>query len=151
MKSYAKVDKYATKKKSTSTTDSNNSVSASIQSKLVLLTLTFPRLRIIWSSSPYATADIYRDLKSSSPEPDPSKAIEVGAEEDPDAGAGINAVAEELLQSLPGITASNVKHVMSKTGSVLELCQMSLTHMQEIIGAEPGKACWNFIHMGERR
>lgn len=145
------MDKYATKKKSTSAADSHNSASASIQSKLVLLTLTFPRLRIIWSSSPYATADIFRDLKANSPEPDPAKAIVVGAEEDPDAGAGINAVAEELLQSLPGISASNVKHVMSKAGSVLELCELSMTQMQEILGAEPGKACWNFIHMGERR
>ena len=151
MKSYAKVDKYAPKKKTTSTTDGSNIASASIQSKLVLLTLTFPRLRIIWSSSPYATADIFRDLKANSPEPDPTKAIVVGAEEDPDAGAGVNAVAEELLQSLPGITAKNVKHVMSKVGSVLELCELNLAQMQEILGAEPGKACWTFIHTGERK
>ena len=73
-----------------------------------------------------------------------------GAEEDPDAGAGVNAVAEELLQSLPGINAKNVKHVMSKVGSVLELCALDLAHMQEILGSEPGKACWTFVHTGGR-
>ncbi|TFY68418.1 hypothetical protein EVJ58_g1023 [Rhodofomes roseus] len=150
VKSYAKVDKFA-KKKPTGAPNSTNSASASIQAKLVLLTLTFPRLRIIWSSSPYATADIFRDLKANSPEPDPTKAIVVGAEEDPDAGAGVNAVAEELVQSLPGITAKNVKHVMSKVESVLELCELSLVQMQELLGAEPGKACWDFIHSGERQ
>lgn len=32
------------------------------QAKLVILTTSFPRLRVIWSSSPYATADIFADL-----------------------------------------------------------------------------------------
>jgi len=34
-----------------------------ISSKLVLLTITFPRLRIIWSSNPIATVEIFQDLK----------------------------------------------------------------------------------------
>lgn len=34
-----------------------------ISSKLVLLTLAFPKLRIIWSSSPHETAKIFLDLK----------------------------------------------------------------------------------------
>ena len=81
-------------------------------------------MRIIWSSSPYATAEIFNDLKSNVPQPDPAKAVLVGAEEDPEAGAGVNAAAEELLRSLPGITAKNVKHVMGRVGSMRELCEM---------------------------
>lgn len=34
-----------------------------ISSKLVLLTIAFPKLRIIWSSSPHETAKVFRDLK----------------------------------------------------------------------------------------
>src|SRR6266536_308490 len=34
-----------------------------LQSKLVLLTIAFPRLKIIWSSSPYQTAEIFEELK----------------------------------------------------------------------------------------
>ena len=34
-----------------------------VGSKLTLLALTFPKLRIIWSSSPAATAEIFADLK----------------------------------------------------------------------------------------
>ncbi|KZT00071.1 uncharacterized protein LAESUDRAFT_764940 [Laetiporus sulphureus 93-53] len=152
VKSYAKqTGKYPTKKKPGGPSENDTSLAASIQSKLVLLTLTFPRVRIIWSSSPYATAEIFRDLKANSPEPDPAKAVTVGAEEDPDAGAGVNAVAEELLRTLPGITAKNVKHVMSKVESVRALCELSLPQVQEILGVEPGKACWEFIHRGERR
>ncbi|KAJ7591596.1 hypothetical protein C8J56DRAFT_935948 [Mycena floridula] len=130
---------------------SENGPSApSIQSKLVLLTLTFPRVRIIWSSSPYATAEIFNDLKADRAEPDPTKAITIGAEEDPDAGAGVNAAAEELLRSLPGITAKNVKYVMSKVTNMRELCEMDLNQVQELLGAVPGKACYEFMHKGER-
>jgi len=123
----------------------------SIQSKIVLLTLTFPRVRIIWSSSPYATSEIFNDLKMNNHQPDESKAVLVGAEEDPEAGASVNAAAEELLRCLPGITAKNVKHVMSKVRTVRELCELSLVEVQDILGVEPGKVCWEFMHRGDRK
>lgn len=153
IKSYAKPSaKYPAKKKpGAMPAESAPSASASIQAKLVLLTLTFPRVRIIWSSSPYATAEVFRDLKAHAAEPDPARAVAVGAEEDPAQGAGVNAAAEELLRALPGVSAKNVKHVAGKVGSVRELCALSLAQVQEILGVEPGKACWEFIHEGERR
>lgn len=83
-------------------------------------------------------------------EPDPTKAIAIGAEEDPEAGAGVNAAAEELLRSLPGITAKNVKYVMSRVRNVRELCEMDLKQVQGLLGVEPGNACWQFMHKGER-
>ncbi|MCD7470739.1 hypothetical protein HAX54_010840 [Datura stramonium] len=50
----------------------------SIISKLSLLVLHFPRLRIIWSRSLHATAEIFASLKSNQDEPDEVKAIRVG-------------------------------------------------------------------------
>jgi len=151
VKNYAKVSsKYANKKKQSAPSD-KDIASPNIQSKLVLLTLTFPRVRIIWSSSPYATQEIFNDLKMNNPEPDPSKAIVIGAEEDPDAGAGVNAAAEELLRTFPGVTTKNVKHVMNKVGSIRELCELPLAKVQDILGVEPGKLCWEFLHKGERK
>ena len=129
-------------------TESDIISDSSIQSKLVLLTLAFPRLRIIWSSSPYATADIFTDLKLNQSEPDPAKAIVVGAEDDENVGAGINLQSEELLRSLPGINAKNSKFVMNKVGSVREFCELSLAQVQEILGMEPGKVCYDFLHHG---
>ena len=147
VKSYAK-SKYPPKKKGDPRPDSANSAAQSIQSKLVLLTLTFPRVRVLWSSSPYATAEVFNDLKAGFAQPDPARAVLVGAEEDPDAGAGVNTAAEELLRALPGVSAKNVKHVMSRVGSVRELCELGLPEVQEILGVEPGKACWDFLHRG---
>ncbi|KAG1775146.1 hypothetical protein EV702DRAFT_973779 [Suillus placidus] len=149
-KSYIKpTNKYPTKK-STGPTDSDRAP-PSVQSKLVLLTLHFPRVRIIWSSSPYGTADIFNDLKANAFEPDPNRAIAIGAEEDPEAGAGINAAAEELLRCLPGVTAKNVKYVMNKVGSVRELCELDRKGVQGVLGVEPGNACYDFMHRGERK
>ncbi|KAJ7088830.1 hypothetical protein B0H15DRAFT_840898 [Mycena belliarum] len=148
IKSYAKpTGKYPPKKTNESAEQERGS--PMLQSKLVLLMLSFPRVRIIWASSPYATAEIFSDLKANMPEPDPRQAVAIGAEEDPDAGAGVNAAAEELLRCLPGITAKNVKYVSSKVRNVRELCDMSLSEVQAILGIEPGKACWEFMHRGE--
>lgn len=148
IKSYAKpTGKYPIKKKQGGVADSDHA--AMLQSKICLLTLTFPRVRIIWSSSPYATAQIFKDLKANNPEPDPTKAIAIGADDDPEAGAGVNAAAEELLRCLPGITAKNIKHVMSRISTVRELCEMDIFQVQDLLGAEPGRMCWDFMHRGE--
>ncbi|KIM71372.1 hypothetical protein PILCRDRAFT_830383 [Piloderma croceum F 1598] len=148
VKSYAKAGSKCPPKKSIGPSETERQ-SPTIQHKLVLLSLSFPRVRIIWSSSPFATAEIFNDLKLNNPEPDPSQAIAIGAEQDPDAGAGVNAAAEELLRSLPGITAKNIKHVIGKVRNVRELCEMDKEGVQEILGVEPGKACWEFMHRGE--
>ncbi len=48
-------------------------------SKLVLLTLHFPRLRLLWSRSLHATADLFRALKEGRDEPDALAAAAIGA------------------------------------------------------------------------
>lgn len=152
LKSYAKAsNKYPPKKQATVTgpDDQSNFTSPILQSKIVLLTLSFPRLRIIWSSSPYASSDIFNDLKANDREPDPIKAISVGADNDPQAGAGVNSVGEEVLRSLPGITTKNYKTVMGKVASIKELCELNFEQMKSILGAEAGKACFEFIHRGD--
>ncbi|KAF8999609.1 hypothetical protein BDQ17DRAFT_1499549 [Cyathus striatus] len=153
MKQYSKpVGKFAPKKKCAPGTSSNDlrDFNPTVQSKIVLLTLTFPRVRIIWSSSPYNTAEIFKDLKLNSHEPDPVRAIRIGADGNSDVGGGVNAAAEELLRCLPGITGRNVGTVMGKVRSVKELTQMSLQEVQELLGAERGKVCWEFMHKGDR-
>lgn len=49
-----------------------------IISKLSLLVLHFPRLRVIWSRSLHSTAEIFASLKANQDEPDEIKAIRVG-------------------------------------------------------------------------
>lgn len=114
----------------------------------MLLTLAFPRVRILWSSSPYATADIFKDLKANSREPDYATAVAVGSDGDPAAGQGMPGQAEELLHTLPGITAKNAGYVMSRVRNVRGLCELGLEQVQDILGEEPGRVCWEFLHWG---
>lgn len=82
-----------------------------IQSKLVLLTLTFPRLRILWSSSPFQTTDIFSDLKAQQDEPNAEKAVLIGGgggegeDEEGGGGGGAELAAGELLRSIPGVVS----------------------------------------------
>jgi DNA excision repair protein ERCC-4 len=153
VKSYVKpTGKYPIRKSGSSGSSSTapeTSQPPSIQQKLVLLTLAFPRVRILWSSSPYATADIFKDLKANAREPDYAAAVAVGADSDPAAGQGMHGPAEELLQTLPGISTKNAGYVMSRVRTVRELCELQLEQVQDILGNEPGKACWEFLHWGE--
>ncbi|TFK38811.1 hypothetical protein BDQ12DRAFT_683398 [Crucibulum laeve] len=150
MKSYVKSTAKCPPKKKPEGSAEGDYSAPSIQSKIVLLTLSFPRVRIIWSSSPYATADIFKDLKLNNAEPDATAAITVGADSDPDVGAGVNAAAEELLRCLPGITIKNVGYVMNKIRNVTEFCEMNQSQVQDTLGVEPGKACYEFMHRGDR-
>ena len=137
-------------KKGTAQLDADLIESTSIQSKLVLLTLAFPRLRIIWSSSPYATAEIFADLKNNNSQPDPKTAVSVGADDEDERGdASANTAAQELLMSLPGITAKNIRHVMGMVNSIRELCELDVAGIQAILGVEQGKVLHAFLHKGE--
>ena len=150
VKSYAKpTGKYPVKKPGNNSDIKDAYQPPSIQQKLVLLTLAFPRVRVLWSSSPYATADIFKDLKANSREPDYAAAVAVGADSDPAAGQGMHGPAEELLHTLPGITAKNAGYVMSRVRNMRELCELRLDQVQDILGDEHGRACWEFLHSGE--
>lgn len=124
----------------------------SIQSKLVLLTISFPRLRIIWSSSPHATAQIFAELKLKMPEPDLQAAIAAGAdEEEVRPGSPSNPAGEDLLRSLPGIGEKRYRYVMSKVGSVMELCEYDEQKLCELLGKADGRKCYEFLHRSIKR
>lgn len=125
-----------------------------LHSKLVLLTITFPKLRIIWSSSAYATADIFAELKQNRDEPDAGQAAAVGAEEGGGAGAegeaevAINQTPQELLRSLPGITSKNYSHFMKQdeVQNFETLTRLELEDMNKHLGVEAGRQLHTFVN-----
>lgn len=91
--------------------------SSNVLSRLSLLLLHFPRLRLVWSRSQHATAEVFKSLKANQDEPDPLVAAAVGVPEDLQAAQGegeeqgpggarldpvFNQTAVDLLQRLPG-------------------------------------------------
>ncbi|WRT65456.1 uncharacterized protein IL334_002399 [Kwoniella shivajii] len=123
-----------------------------LQSKLVLLTLHFPKLRIIWSSSPHESVRVLSDLKLNHDEPDEIVATLKGSTEgEASFKSGIeNAAAVEMLRALPGVSGRNLKFVMSKVESMRDLVRMNKRQLRELLGEENGEKCWNFLNHDSR-
>ncbi|GAA5882826.1 hypothetical protein JCM3774_002928 [Rhodotorula dairenensis] len=140
------LETYLEAKPSSSATDFD------LRSKLVLLTISFPKLRVIWSSSPYQTVEIFRDLKEQRPEPDSETAQRVGLDENDSALAGIegeagfNLAPQDILRSLPGVSSKNYRYLSSQVENLEALVQLSLNEIQALIGVEPGKQLHGFLH-----
>ncbi|KAI4327200.1 hypothetical protein L6164_019689 [Bauhinia variegata] len=114
----------------------------SIISKLSLLALHFPRLRIIWSRSLHATAEIFTSLKANQDEPDETKAIRVGVPseegivENDVRAENYNTSAVEFLRRLPGVTDSNYRAVMDGCKSLAELALLPMEKLAELMGGQ---------------
>ncbi|KAI9027831.1 hypothetical protein DFJ74DRAFT_660580 [Hyaloraphidium curvatum] len=117
-----------------------------IQSKLVLLLLAFPTLRILWSSSPHATADMFEDLKRQQEEPDPDKAQAIGVENLDSAQSMYAPTPQELLRSLPGINQRNARHVMNHVESIYELSKLTQDELAPLVGPENARLLHVFLH-----
>nr|WJN24990.1 single-stranded DNA endonuclease [Pseudozyma pruni] len=137
-----------------------------VQAKLVLLTSAFPRLRVIWSSSPYATADIFADLKQNFDEPDAAKVALVGLDDVLEAEGSttselvkradwqsssehsFNLGPQDLLRALPGVNTKNFRYIMSQVRDITDLCNLSHEDLSELIGVEPARQLARFIERG---
>jgi DNA excision repair protein ERCC-4 len=113
------------------------------QTKLVMLAIAFPRLKIVWSPSSSATADIFAELKSTYEEPDADKAAGLGV--DSETVGTYNTTPQDILLMMPGITTKNYRYVQNNVRDLEELCDLELAEIQELIGIEAGRKLHSFI------
>ena len=121
--------------------------SRDLQSKLVLLTLSFPRLKIIWSSSPFQTAEIFEELKKQQEQPDPLKAVSIGldgGELDPEERT-FNTLPQDLLRTIPGVTGKNASRLYLETRNVQEVANMSVGELDPWVGVESARRIVRFF------
>lgn len=140
----------------TSTTSSslaNPSNPKSAQHLLVLLTLAFPRLKIVWSSSPYQTAEIFAELKKNAQEPDPLRAVQLGldiditdssGDADVMAAAGIehrtfNLLPQDMLRAVPGVTPQALERLIIETDSISDIANMDVEQLDPLVGKEAAR------------
>jgi DNA excision repair protein ERCC-4 len=117
-----------------------------LQGKIVLLTLAFPKLRIIWSSSPYETAEVFERLKAQEEEPDPLAAVRAGL----DAQARVdeqpfNTEPQEMLAAVPGVTPANIKSLIIETDNVRQVANMSVAELEPHVGQEAARKIEGFF------
>ncbi|XP_074518874.1 DNA repair endonuclease XPF [Halichoeres trimaculatus] len=120
-----------------------------ISSKLTLLTLHFPRLRILWCPSPHATADLFLELKKGRLEPDATAAQAVTAESDTVAESAelYNPGPYDFLLKMPGVNAKNYRAVVNNADSLADLTKLSQEKLAEILGnANNAKLLYEFLH-----
>ncbi|KAI9933856.1 hypothetical protein ASPWEDRAFT_65279 [Aspergillus wentii DTO 134E9] len=144
---------------STSSSLVNPSSPKSAQHLLVLLTLTFPRLKIIWSSSPYQTAEIFAELKKNSPEPDPLRAVQLGLDVnildsshsgDVMAAAGVEhrtfkLLPQDMLRAVPGVAPNVLERLILETGNINEIANMDVDQLDPLIGKEAARKIVGFF------
>lgn len=121
-------------------------VSSDLQSKLVLLTLAFPKLRIIWSSDPFQTAEIFESLKAQEDEPDPIAAVQAGLDKDMKAeDQAFNQEPQEMLSIVPGVTSKNIKNLVLETENIKEVANMTEKDLEPLVGQSAGRAIHGFF------
>lgn len=100
-----------------------------ITQKLQMLTIYFPKLRLVWSPSPYATAQLFEELKQGHDEPDPTVASTLGStastKELDKFVDRINPNVYDFLLKLPGINLKNVYAIIRKVDNLKELIKLS--------------------------
>lgn len=122
-------------------------VSSDLQSKIVLLTLAFPKLRIIWSSSPYQTAEIFENLKAQEHEPDPIAAVRAGLDRDMQVeDQAFNREPQDMLAVVPGITPQNIKNIVLETENMREVANMSVAELEPLVGKAAGRSIHGFFN-----
>jgi DNA excision repair protein ERCC-4 len=126
----------------------------SVCSKMALLTMHFPKLRILWSRSPHETLKIFRELKTNHEEVDVDRAVEIGRSESeelllhPDDGDEdeINETARAMLLRLPGVNVHSARRIMQECDSLGELCEMSRDDLRRIAGPVTGQKLYTFFN-----
>ncbi|KAL1523711.1 hypothetical protein AB1Y20_018641 [Prymnesium parvum] len=117
-----------------------------LTSKLSLLLLHFPKLRLLWSRSPQHTVAIFQALKLNQPEPDLAAAAAVGAANSQGAEQLFNMTPQDFLRQLPGVHAHNYRKLMNKVLNLRELSALSVEQLAAIIGVQNAKLLHDFLN-----
>ena len=111
----------------------------SVTTKIILLVLAFPHLKILWSRSPHATTEIFRAIMSNHEQADVDKAVSVGSalqsdRDQTETDIESRLAAMEMLMSLPGINPQNYFEITKNVENLAELSKMSETQLAPLIG-----------------
>ncbi|XP_071565965.1 DNA repair endonuclease XPF [Temnothorax nylanderi] len=108
-----------------------------VTAKLQLLTLHFPKLKIIWSPSPHATAQLFEELKQGRDQPDSNVAAKIGADDVENKQVmeeKYNSHIQDFIAKLPGVHSKNLHILLNKGESLDHLIKLSEEELKEILG-----------------
>ncbi|XP_076323334.1 LOW QUALITY PROTEIN: DNA repair endonuclease XPF-like [Tachypleus tridentatus] len=117
-------------------------------SKLILLTIHFPRLRLLWSPSPHVSSEMFELLKLGKDQPDAGHAVKITSQETEEELSNKYAVApQDFLSHLPGISFRNVRPMMKNATSLADLITKSKEELNEVLeNSNLAKKLWEALH-----
>lgn len=131
---------------------------SNIVSKLTLLVLHFPNLRILWSRSPHATVDLFKAIERTSQSQSWRLQLRWGTggrrraagkgNEEGLASSYYNTGSMDVLRKLPGVNEHNFRKVLARVQESGRASQLSLEEMNEMIGKVCGKKLHTFFNSG---
>lgn len=132
------------------TTQSMDRVShRDISSKVVLLLLSFPKLGLLWSPSPWFTAQLFLDLQKGEQPPDPYQAMNktdhsnvMFKKEDP----MFDITTERMLTFMPGLTFLYQDIIRERFKSIKDLVSTSRNEMENALGPSASEQIYSFFH-----
>ena len=133
--------------------------SATPVGKLCLLTLHFPRLRLLWCHGAHATAEAFRALKANEDEPEEAAALAaqpstmITFADDSEAPAAVtmsvrdyfSSSAQDMLRHLPAVTAKNVFLLMRKFPDLAALAAADASELAEVLGTTGARQLLRFL------
>jgi len=123
--------------------------SKDIISKMCLLIMHFPQMRLVWSRGAQATASQFLNLKKNREEPLLDQAVVVGTDKsivDLEEGTGNAMTPYDMLCKIPGITHDNVRAVTQKASCLADLAKMSKQEMTQMVGKFNAKKLYRFFN-----
>ena len=106
------------------------------------------QLRILWSPSPHATAELFEELKKGRDEPNADQAAAVSVDVIDEFNTDrFNPVISDFVKKLPGVTSTNLYSILNRINSLSELLSCSQAELEEIIGsASHAEALYEGLH-----
>jgi DNA excision repair protein ERCC-4 len=134
-------------------------------SKLALLVMHFPKLRILWSKSPHETLRIFEELKKNHDEVDVARAVEIGQSDSIESLLGttggsngndedeaeaevvdeVNEAARDMLLRLPGVNVHVARRIMQECDTLADLVEMSRDELRRVAGPVAGQKLFTFF------
>ncbi|XP_049793067.1 DNA repair endonuclease XPF [Schistocerca nitens] len=123
---------------------SSNDVCARLQ----LLTLHFPKLRIVWSQNAYATAQLFEELKQGQPEPNSETAVAIGAELEQEIDLDrFNPAIHDFIAKLPGVNSKNIRKLLIYGRSLDHLLSLSKDELLKLVNnSGEAESLYNALH-----